>query len=213
MVSPSLRSYVEAAILPRYNHFDAAHRPDHIQTVMAQSMELRNALQKQGTANLNPDMVYTIAAYHDTGIVEGRERHHLVSGRIIRNDQHLRQWFTPEEIETMAQAAEDHRASSSATPRSLYGQIVAEADRDIEPATIVRRTIQYGLSHYPGLGREAQWQRTLEHLQEKYAEGGYLKLFIPVSRNARQLQKLRQLIADTDQLRALFNTIVQKAGK
>lgn len=210
MVTPSLRNYVEAEILPRYNHFDAAHRLDHIQTVMAQSMELRNMLEKQGTANLNPDMVYTIAAYHDTGVVEGREHHHLVSGRIIRGDKQLTQWFTPDEIETMAQAAEDHRASSSAMPRSLYGQIVAEADRDIEPVTIVRRTIQYGLSHYTGLDREAQWQRTLQHLHEKYAEGGYLKLYIPCSRNARQLEKLRQLISDTDRLRALFNTLVQK---
>lgn len=204
MVNASLKRYVEREILPRYNHFDQAHRLDHVQVVMAQSMELAGHYPE-----LNPDMVYTIAAYHDTGVVEGRERHHLVSGRIVREDAELRQWFRPEEIETIAQAAEDHRASASSEPRSLYGRIVAEADRDIEPLTIIRRTVQYGLSHYPNLDREAQWQRTLQHLHEKYAEGGYLKLYIPFSRNARQLEKLRELIHDTDRLHELVNRLME----
>ena len=203
MVNAGLKRYVEREILPRYNHFDQAHRLDHVQVVMAQSMELGGHYPE-----LNPDMVYTIAAYHDTGVVEGRERHHLVSGRIVREDAELQKWFSPEEIETIAQAVEDHRASSSSEPRSLYGRIVAEADRDIEPLTIIRRTVQYGLSHYPDLDREAQWQRTLQHLNEKYAEGGYLKLYIPYSRNARQLEKLRELIHDTDRLHECVNELV-----
>ncbi|MBQ6684032.1 MAG: phosphohydrolase, partial [Bacteroidales bacterium] len=139
--------------------------------------------------------------------------HHTVSGRIIRQDEHLRQWFSETEIETMAQAAEDHRASAQGEPRSLYGKIVAEADRDIEPTTIVRRTVQYGLSHYPDLDREGHWQRTLQHLNEKYAEGGYLKLYIPCSRNWQQMQKLRQLIADRTRLRTLFDQIIDKERK
>ena len=205
MVTASLRQYVEQEILPRYNHFDSAHRLDHIYAVMAQSMELAGHYPK-----LNRDMVYTIVAYHDTGVVEGRERHHLVSGRIIREDTHLREWFSPEQIETMAQAAEDHRASANMEPRSLYGRIVAEADRDIEPVNIVRRTVQFGLSHYPELDKEGHWQRTLQHLNEKYAEGGYLKLFIPWSRNGEQLQRLRELITDKERLRQVFEEIIIK---
>ena len=205
MVNRELKSYVEQEILPRYNHFDLAHRLDHVLRVMAQSMELAGHYPE-----LNRDMVYTIAAYHDTGVCEGRERHHLVSGRIVREDARLREWFSSEEIETMAQATEDHRASSDREPRSLYGRIVAEADRDIEPMTIVRRTIEYGLSHYPELDREGQWERTLQHLREKYAEGGYLKLFIPYSRNWVQLERLRELIADTQRLRETFDTLYWK---
>lgn len=205
MVNRKLKSYVEQEILPRYNHFDLAHRLDHVLRVMAQSMELAGHYPE-----LNRDMVYTIAAYHDTGVCEGRERHHLVSGRIVREDAQLREWFSPDEIETIAQATEDHRASSDREPRSLYGRIVAEADRDIEPMTIVRRTIEYGLSHYPELDREGQWERTLQHLREKYAEGGYLKLFIPYSRNWVQLERLRELIADTQRLRETFDTLYWK---
>lgn len=216
-VNVGLKQYVEQEILPRYNHFDSAHKLDHVQKVMAQSMEIAHKLAaaegSDGGTQLNMDMAYTIAAYHDTGVVEGREHHHTVSGRIIRQDEHLRQWFSETEIETMAQAAEDHRASAQGEPRSLYGKIVAEADRDIEPTTIVRRTVQYGLSHYPDLDREGHWQRTLQHLNEKYAEGGYLKLYIPCSRNWQQMQKLRQLIADRARLRTLFDQIINKERK
>lgn len=202
-VSATLKAYVESEILPRYRHFDAAHNIDHAYTVMAQSM-----LLAQHYPELKPDMVYAVAAYHDTGLVEGRETHHTVSGRILRSDKQLSAWFTAEEIETMAEAAEDHRASAERPPRSLYGKIVAEADRDIEPRTIIRRTIQYGQDHYPNLDKEGLWRRTLQHLHEKYDYGGYLKLYIPHSRNAEQLEALRQIIAQPEELRQIFDQII-----
>jgi uncharacterized protein len=124
----------------------------------------------------------------------------------MRQDPKLPQWFTPDQIETMAQAVEDHRASATSQPRSLYGKLVAEADRDIQPLNIIRRTVQYGLSHYPELDKEGHWQRTLEHLHEKYAEGGYLKLWIPQSPNAARLEELRGWIRDEGRLRQLFET-------
>lgn len=197
-VSASLAEYVEAQILPRYDSFDAAHRRDHADMVMERSLALARGRE------VRPDMVYAIAAYHDTGLVEGREVHHLVSGSIVRADARLLEWFTPEEVETMAQAVEDHRASGKNPPRSIYGMIVAEADRLIDPRMVIRRTIQYGKSHYPDLDKEGNWLRTVEHLNEKYAEGGYLKLWLPDSPNAAPLAELRAIIADPIRLRAVF---------
>ena len=107
----------------------------------------------------------------------------------------------------MAQAVEDHRASSDHEPRSIYGKIVAEADRQIDVETIIRRTVQYGLSHYPDLDKEGQWERTLEHLLEKYAEGGYLRLWIPESLNAARLKELQELIKDRQALREYYDEI------
>lgn len=205
MILEELRAYIEQEILPRYDHFDAAHRRDHATLVIRQSMELS---RKLGT---NEAMCYTIAAYHDTGLSEGRETHHIVSGHILRKDKSLRKWFSEEEIETMAQAAEDHRASSKTPPRSIYGRIVAEADRFIDPQKIIERTIQYGLDHYPALGREEHWQRTLEHLKEKYGEGGYLKLWFEDSPNTIRLEALRTIIKDEARLRQIFDTSFPKA--
>jgi len=196
-----LQTYIESEIIPRYAAFDEAHRVDHARTVIEQSLKLADYY------DVNRDMVYAIAAYHDTGLIEGRERHHLVSGRIIREDTNLRKWFSEEQIETMAQAAEDHRASSDHEPRSIYGRIVAEADRIIDGETIVRRTIQYGLSHYPELDREGHWERMCAHLKEKYDYGGYLKLWIPESPNAARLEELRKLIREPSSLRPVFDRL------
>lgn len=207
-----LQKYVESEILPRYQSFDAAHQLDHVQMVIEQSLRLATTVtnsqryhNEDGSKTfISTDMAYTIAAYHDTGLAEGRETHHVASARIIREDKKLLQWFTPEQIEIMAEAAEDHRASSKSEPRSIYGRIVAEADRAIDPEIIIRRTVQYGLSHYPELDKEGHYRRTLEHMAEKYAEGGYLKLWIPESPNAERLAQLRAIINNSDKMREVF---------
>ena len=200
-MTPSLVRYIEDEIIPRYAAFDKAHREDHARAV------IERALAMGRNYSIDEDMLYAAAAYHDLGLAVDRKTHHLESGKIIRADERLREWFTPEQVETIAQAAEDHRASATTPPRSLYGALVAEADRMIVPETIIRRTVQFGLSHYPELDKEGHWQRTLEHLLEKYAEGGYLHLLIPGSPNEEPLARLRAIIRDTDRLRVLFDTI------
>lgn len=202
-----LVAYIEKEILPRYAQFDAAHREDHARAVIAQSLQLAPYY------NVKEDMVYAIAAYHDTGLAVDRKTHHWESGRIIRNDKKLQEWFTSDEIETMAQAAEDHRASSEHEPRSIYGKIVAEADRLIDTDVIIRRTIQYGLEHYPELSREGHLERTIEHLQQKYSRTGYLKLWIPESPNAERLHALWQLMDHTDELILKINKELDACGK
>ena len=196
---PSLVAYIEAEIIPRYEHFDRAHGTDHVRTVIAQSLALA------ARYDVDTDMVYTVAAYHDTGLANGREHHHIDAGRILAEDAELRRRFTEEQIGIMREAVEDHRASSDHPPRTIYGRIVAEADRVIDPATIIRRTVQYGLANYPALDREGHYARCPTHLQKKYAEGGYLRLWIAESDNARRLEELRAIIRDPQRLRRLFD--------
>ena len=198
MVNPTIIAYVELEILPRYEHFDAAHQRNHADEVIERSLALAEHYV------VNNDMVYTIAAYHDTGLCEGRDTHHLVSARIIREDKKLRDWFTEDQIETMAQAAEDHRASSGHEPRSIYGKIVAEADRLISPEKVIRRTIQFTQDHFPDYDKEQQFQRFREHLMEKYSDTGYLKLWLPESENAPRLEELRKIIRDEHKMREAF---------
>ena len=205
-----LEHYIYNEVVPRYSAFDAAHKEDHALTVISQALKLMEGrdlwLSEHMDADqiwhsdINPDILLAAAACHDLGLVNGRDRHHLDSGVIIRNDVRLREWFSESEVELIAQAAEDHRASGTSKPRSIYGMIVAEADRDIEGETIIRRTIQFGFKHYPGLDRAAHIARAVEHLNEKYGRGGYLKLWIPWSDNAARLAALQDLIADPSAL-------------
>lgn len=198
-MNKSLTEYVEREILPQYDNFDAGHRRDHALAVIAEALRLAAFYP------VDADMVYAAAAYHDTGLRADRKTHHIESGRIIRADDNLRQWFSDAQIEQIAQAAEDHRASSDHEPRSIYGKIIAEADRQIVPETVIRRTVQYGLAHYPTLDKEEHWARTCEHMAEKYDVGGYLQLWVPESRNADGLARLREIIHDKERLRACFD--------
>ncbi len=200
-INPDLIEYVEQRIIPRYAAFDSAHREDHALAVIERALEL------SAHYDVDINIVYAAAACHDLGLAVDRKTHHLESGRIIRSDATLAGILGPEGLEAAACAAEDHRASSETAPRSIYGRIVAEADRLIEPLTIIRRTVQYGLDHYPDLDKEGHWQRTLEHLKEKYGDGGYLKLWIPQSSNAARLEELRKIIRDEEKLKAIFEKI------
>ena len=204
MIIAELKDYIEAEILPRYDAFDKGHRRDHALTVIEQSLELA------GHYSVNHDIVYTAAAYHDTGLGEGRELHHTVSARIVREDKRLREFFSPKEIDIIADAVEDHRASNSTPPRTIYGRIVAEADRIIDPHTIMTRTVQFGLAHYPTLTKEEHLERAVQHLKEKYGRGGYLKLWIPESQNAKNLQQFRTFIDDTKGLRNRLEEIYKE---
>ena len=198
-INQDLLQYVEAKILPRYDAFDKAHQQDHARMVIRQSMDLAERM------DVDSNMVYAIAAYHDTGLCEGREHHHEASARIIRADQNLRRWFSEEQIAVMADAAEDHRASAGHEPRTIYGRIVAEADRHIDPLNIIERTVQFGFDHYPELDREEHFKRMVAHLKEKYGRGGYLKLWFDDSPNALRLEELRKMIDDEALLHQLFD--------
>ena len=201
MIREEIRAYIESEILPRYDGFDAAHRRDHADVVVNRSVELAQRL------GADVEMAYVIAAYHDTGLAVGRDVHHTESKRILLADSELKRWFSEEDIATMGDAVEDHRASSKQPPRTIYGRIVAEADRLIEPLTILRRTVQFTLTHYPDLDMEQGYERLLEHMREKYDYGGYLKLWIEESDNAQRLDELRKIIADKPLLRRLYETI------
>ena len=204
--SLDLVEFIETKILPQYAAFDAAHNMEHVTRVIRHSLEL----VKITGADIN--MVYTIAAYHDLGMSGPRAVHHITGGKILATDARLRKWFSPEQLKVMREAVEDHRASASHSPRSIYGKIVAEADRDLDVDIVIRRTIQFGLANYPQLDHEGQWKRFKEHMDNKYSKEGYIKLWIPNSPNAKRLNDLRNLIAQPAELRTAFERIFSEVS-
>ena len=199
--SLDLVEFIETQILPRYAEFDRAHNLEHVTRV------IRNSLELVRTTGADINMVYTIAAYHDLGMSGHRADHHLRGGKILATDARLKKWFSPEQIKIMKEAVEDHRASASRSPRSIYGKIVAEADRDIDPERIIRRCIQFGLANYSEKTDEEQWARFKEHMHNKYSKEGYIKLWIPNSPNAKRLNELQNIIEQPQLLREAFNRI------
>jgi uncharacterized protein len=200
-VSLDLMEFIEKNILPRYSEFDKAHNMEHVTRVVRRSLEIARKLG----ADLN--MAYTIAAYHDLGLSGPRAVHHITSGKILMADARLKRWFSQEQMKIMKEAVEDHRASASHAPRSIYGKIVAEADRDLEPEKVFRRTVQFGLSNYAEMDKEQQWRRFCEHMENKYSQNGYIKLWISGSPNEQSLRVIRKTIEDKRMLREVFDRI------
>ena len=193
--------FVERQILPRYNAFGESHGLRHVTRV------IKNSLRLADVTGADIDMVYVIAAYHDLGMEGPRAIHHLTSGKILMADARLKKWFNADQLKVMKEAVEDHRASSSRQPRSIYGKIVAEADRDIDVHEIFLRAIQYGKENGPDKTVEEHWERFAQHMDEKYSNNGYIKLWIPNSPNEKVLKELRNIIEDKKLLRKAFDDI------
>ncbi len=204
MITQSLLLYCEEQILTRYESYDRGHNREHIDQVV------RGVLELAPSYDVNIDMLYAAAVYHDLGVVEGRETHHLTSARMLREDKFIADFFSVEEIELIAEAIEDHRASSKSEPRSIYGKVLSSADRIIDPDTIIRRTYFYGLKHYPGLTIEEYLERIYNHMMEKYAEGGYMKVPILTSKNKEGLDRLRSLASDRDSFKEYCRVLIEK---
>lgn len=200
-VSLEIMEFVERQILPRYNAFGESHGLRHVTRV------IKNSLRLADVTGADIDMVYVIAAYHDLGMEGPRAIHHLTSGKILMADARLKKWFNADQLKVMKEAVEDHRASSSRQPRSIYGKIVAEADRDIDVHEIFLRAIQYGKENGSDKTVEEHWERFAQHMDEKYSNNGYIKLWIPNSPNEKALKELRNIIEDKKLLRKAFDDI------
>ena len=187
-VNLEIMEFVEKQILPRYTKFGESHGLRHVNRVIKNSMELAQ------TTGADIDMVYVVAAYHDLGMEGPRAIHHITSGQ----------------IKIMKEAVEDHRASASRQPRSIYGKIVAEADRDLDINEVFTRAIQYGQEKYPEKNLDEQWERFKKHMEEKYGRNGYIKLWIPNSPNSQKLRNIQDIIDDKEKLKKVFTEIYQK---
>lgn len=197
-----LRDYIEAEIIPRYEWFDKAHDLSHVEMVIENSFNIASRLEKN-VGDLNPAMIYTIAAYHDTGLIFGRKNHGITSGAILLVDGKLRDWFYEAEIMTMKEAVEDHRASIEHEPRSIYGKIVGDAD-SLQPYTaVMQRTAQFSLQNYPDYDLETHIKRCHDHITTKYGAGGYLSFWTMKTDDVPEIIELREVATDYDKFSRL----------
>ena len=187
----NLKQYIETQVFPQYNKNEAGHGINHIKTVIERSMKFA----KDYDVDIN--MVYTIAAYHDIGHHIDRKRHEIISAEIFMKDENMKKFFNDEERKIIKEAIEDHRASSDHEPRTIYGRIVSTADRTIiDIDTTIRKSYSYGKRNYVGLSEEEQIERVYSHLKEKYGETGYAKVYLKDEEFEEALQKLRQALSN-----------------
>ena len=144
MINQELKKYIEENIIPTYEKNDKGHNLEHINYVTNRSLKFADNIK-----DINYDMVYTIASYHDIAHHIDAKNHEKLSSEILINDKNLKKFFDEEQIKIMAEAVYDHRASLETEPRSIYGKIISSADRNTNIDNILRRTYQYRIKHNP----------------------------------------------------------------
>lgn len=198
-----LITYLQQIIIPIYNQFDKAHHADHVEKV------IQNSLDIAIDYDVNKEMVYTIACFHDIGMQFGRKDHHITGGQFLFDDEKIKEFFTVEQRQIMKEAVEDHRASNKVPPRSIYGKIIAEADRDIKAEIVLLRTVQFGFKHYPEITKEEHIERAYNHVLEKYGPQGYLTLWLETKKNREGLNEIHQLLSHRSEMEKMIETLYE----
>jgi uncharacterized protein len=166
-VDSDIIEYIENEILPKYNSI-GGHTDQHIRQVIARSLKFHKQAPE-----LNINMVYIIASYHDLGRLIDNETHHLESAKLLRKDEFIKQHFSPEEIDIMAKAIEDHRASLGHEPRSIYGKLVSSADRNTNIEDMLSRPYDYEKHLHPEKSEDEIIETARKLLRRKYSPDGY----------------------------------------
>jgi len=151
-----------------YDSFDKGHDRHHMEVVRKRAVELAQKYLKDKI-----QLAYIAATVHDVGLSINREEHETAGAKIVLEDQELRKFLGDKELEAIAYAVKEHRASTG-NPETILAKIICDADRGGESmAECVRRPLEYGKANYPDLDDEAQLKRAGDHIVQKFGEGSY----------------------------------------
>jgi len=168
MINKDLKNYIETHVLPVYERNEQGHGPSHIEYVVRRSLKFAKQV-----SDVNFDMVYTVASYHDIGHHIDVKNHERVSAQMLLDDKNLQKFFDDEQIIIMSEAVADHRASSGVEPRSIYGKIVSSADRRTDIDNVLTTMYSYNLKNNPQFTLEENVEDAYRHICHKFAKGGY----------------------------------------
>lgn len=152
---------------------DLGHGIEHIKYVIFRSLKFANQFK-----DINLNMVYAIACFHDVAHHIDKDNHEIISAKVFYEDENMKIFFSDEQRKIIKEAIEDHRASLEYDPRSDYGKIISSADRSIDINSSLKRTHAYTLKHYPNFTIEQMIDRAYNHIEKKFGKNGYAKLYV-----------------------------------
>ena len=190
-INNDLKKYIEENLFPEYQKNDLGHNIEHIKYVINRSFKFADTIP-----NINYDIVYTVASYHDIGHYINPKKHEIISGEIMFNDKNLKKFFSDEELILIKEAIEDHRASADHEPRSIYGKIVSTADRNTTVESCLKSTYTYEKKLYPEESDAQLFDRAFYYLNIKFGDNGYAKFFFKDEEYEQFLKDIRKLLSD-----------------
>ena len=201
-VRKEIIDYIEKNIFPSYKKNDKGHNIDHIKYVIERSFKFADMVKEE----INYDMVYVIAAYHDIAHYIDAKHHEELGAKMLLEDENLKQFFTEEQIKMMSEAVYDHRSSLEGDPRTIYGKIVSSADRNTLLEVPLRRTYEYRIVHSPESSLEEIIEESRQHLIEKFGKDGYAKekMYFEDEDYKKFLEEITELTSDKEKFKKRY---------
>jgi uncharacterized protein len=211
-IRKELLDYINDKIKPAYKNFDKAHALSHFKFVTNNCIEYGKELINKGF-DIDLEIAYVVGAFHDIGIIKGREGHAKSSGEIVRKDGILKKFYNADTIELIAQAVEDHSSHLMYEPRSIYGKIVADADRNNTLYLVFSRPIKYGLKHEKDNTRTEHIDRVYNFVQDKFGKNGYVKYWLDIPKTRQEQNKVWELLDDEKTCKGYISGILDEVSK
>lgn len=192
MINKELKDYIDKQVLTVYKDNIGGHGIDHIKQVIDRSLEIVESFK----LDVNLDMVYTIAAFHDISYKEDPDRHEELSALYFLNDEVIKVFFSDEERQIIYEAIIDHRASLEYEARSIYGKIVSSADREISTDNMLKRSYLFQRDKHASENpsQEEIIEYSYKKLSSKYGKRGYAKMYYPDQKYLDFLDEMQSLI-------------------
>lgn len=207
-INTELQKYIEEKVLTLYDNNIGGHGKKHINSVINRSFEL----VEEFNLDVDLNMVYVIAAFHDIGYKVNPDEHEEVSSDIFRNNVDMRSFFDDEQIDIIAEAIVDHRASLEYEARSIYGKIVSSADREVSVENMLERSVLFQSdkhkSENPTIMQIIDY--SYKKLSSKYGKGGYAKMYFQDKKYVDYINKMQELLEDKDKFIEAESQIIKK---
>lgn len=212
-MNKELKEYIRLQIKPLYKQFDKGHNISHFNFVTSNCVNYGKKLISQGF-DIDLDIAYVVGAFHDIGIIKGRENHALCSGEFVRNDAVLKKFYNEKTIEMIAQAVEDHSSHLTYEPRNIYGKIVADADRNNSVYLVFSRPIKYGLKNEPkSWTKQQHLERAYKFVQQKFGENGYVKYWLDINDTKKEQHAVWELLNNKEKCFAYMSGLFDEITK
>ena len=203
-LNKKLKRYIEQYVFPQYKLNDKGHQINHVEYVINRCYKLSKNM------NIDINMLYVIAAYHDIGHYVDYKNHEKASAQIMYNDENLKNFFSDEQLIIMKEAIEDHRASLDREPRNIYGKILSSADRNIDVNDSLKRIYLYSITHFSKFSEDETIEECYQHTLKKFGNDGYANFFLEDTDYSNSLKELRNLLNDKEKFIARLKEIISK---
>ena len=203
-INPELKEYVEREIFPEYEKNNDGHGINHIVQVLKRSFTLSKQLK-----DINLDMVYTIAAFHDIGHHINKEEHEIVSANMFYENEKMKEFFTEEERIIIKEAIEDHRSSLEGEPRSVYGKLIASADRTPDLKTMVTRTRAYSMKHFKEMTEDEMFERERAELRNRFSKEND-RCYIKDEEYEKFLNDIADITSDIEKYKEYYREVTKE---